>query len=161
MIRPRGGARPHFGFLTHIPTRSRRLNYAPAWRGVVLVASVLVVDDDVAALALARAVLSEAGYVVTEAFNGRRGLQRAVASRPDVLIADILMPDGDGIELITAVKRAQPALRILAVSERRFLGELDLFKLANTLGADAQLIKPFEAESLLTAVARLLARPAT
>jgi DNA-binding NtrC family response regulator len=125
-------------------------------------ASVLMVDGDIAALAAAGAVLNAAGYAVEESLNGRRALQRVMASPPDVLITEILMQDGDGIELITAVKRARPDVRIIAVTEHRFLGELDLFDLASRLGADAVLDKPPTAEKLLAAVARLVgldARP--
>ena len=119
-------------------------------------AFVLVVDRDVAALASVRAVLSAAGYAVNEALNGRRALQRVMKNPPNVLITEILMPDGDGIELITAVKRAQPHIRIIAVAKRRFLGRLDLLDLASKLGADATLDKPLEAESLLATVAGLV-----
>jgi DNA-binding NtrC family response regulator len=125
-------------------------------------ALVLVVDDDIAALASARAVLSAAGYAVNEALNGRRALQRVKANPPDVLITEILMPDGDGIELITAVKRAHPDMRVIAVTARRSLGGLDLLDLACKLGADVILDKPLKAETLLAAVARLVgldARP--
>lgn len=118
-------------------------------------ASVLVVDDDVAALASARAVLSAAGYAVSDAENGRRALQRVMDGPPDVLITDILMPEGDGIELITAVKDAHPGMHIIAISERRFLGGLDLLNLASKLGASAILEKPLETEKLLATVARL------
>ena len=104
-------------------------------------ASVLVVDDDIAALACARRTLVEAGYEVREALNGRRALQQVVASPPNLLLTDILMPDGDGIELINAVRRAFPAIPIIAMSERRHLGKLDLLNLATKIGADAVLEK--------------------
>ena len=118
--------------------------------------SVLVVDDDIAALASARAVLSVAGYAVHEAFGGWRALQRVMATPPNVLITEILMPDGDGIELIAAVKRPHPNVRIIAVAKRRFLSKLDLLDLASKLGADATLDKPLEAKLLLATVAGLV-----
>jgi len=119
-------------------------------------ASVLVVDDDIAVLASARAVLGAAGYTVNEALSGRRALQRITANPPHVLITEVCMPDGDGIELITAVKRSHPDMRIIAVTEHRFLGALDLLDLASQLGADALLDKPIKAEKLLAIVARLV-----
>jgi CheY-like chemotaxis protein len=119
-------------------------------------ALVLVVDGDVAALASVRAVLNAAGYAVDEALNGRQALERVMANPPQVLITEILMPESDGIELITAVKRAYPDIRIIAFAKRRFLGRLDLLDLASKLGADATLAKPLEAESLLTTVAGLV-----
>lgn len=117
------------------------------------VASVLVVDDDAAAAAWARAVLSAAGYAVFNVRCGHLGLQRVMASPPDVVITAILMPDGDGIELITAVKAWRREIPIIAVSDCRFLGGLDLFDLATKLGADAVLAKPLDGETLLATVA--------
>ena len=80
-----------------------------------------------------------------------------MANPPDILITEILMPDIDGIELITAVKRSHPHVRIIAVTERGFLGGLDLLDLAAKVGADAVLGKPLKAESLLATIACLAA----
>jgi CheY-like chemotaxis protein len=109
-----------------------------------------------AALASARAGLTAEGYGVNQTLNGGQALQRITVNLPDVLITEILMPDGDGIELITAVKRAHPDIPIIAMTEHRFLGRLDLFDLASKLGADAVLDKPLDAERLLATVARLV-----
>ena len=119
--------------------------------------SVLVVDDDIVSVACARKVLGAAGYAVTEAMNGRGALEQIMANPPDVLITDILMPDGDGIELITAVRDAFPTVRVIAVSERRLLGALDLLDLASELGANLTLEKPVPADRLLANVASLAA----
>ena len=118
--------------------------------------SVFVADDDSAGLASARAVLSAAGYTVNEACCGRRALERIMANPPHVLITEVLMPDGDGIELINAVRRGRPGIRIIAVAKRRFLGRLDLLDLASKLGADATLDKPIEGRILLTTVGGLV-----
>lgn len=121
------------------------------------VASVLVVDDDVAASASARELLTAAGYVVTQVSNGRQALQRVRVQPPDLLITEIFMPDGDGVELIAALQRSDQRMQIIAVSERRFFDSLDLFDVVAKLGADAVLQKPLEAEKLLDVVAGLLA----
>lgn len=117
--------------------------------------SVLVVDDDTAALAYIRDVLGAAGYAVTEAVCGARALRQIAANPPHVLITDMLMPDGDGVELITAVRCAYPAIHVIAVSECRFLCSLDLLDLARKLGADATFEKPLDAGRLLAKVASL------
>lgn len=118
-------------------------------------AVVLVVDDDVAALAATRAALTAAGYVVDEAYGGRGALRRVVACPPDVLITEILLPEGDGIELISAVRCTRPDLSIIAVTEHRFLCDLDLLELASKVGANAVLNKPLATDRLLATVARL------
>ena len=120
------------------------------------VASVLVVDGDTHALASARAVLAGAGYNTREASGGWRALEGFSATPPDVLVTEILMPDGDGIELIAAVKRSHRQVRIIAVTGRRMLGKLDLLDLASKLGADATLEKPFRPEVLLATVTVLV-----
>jgi len=118
--------------------------------------SVFVADDDSDGLASARAVLSAAGYAVDGANCGRRALERIMANPPHVLITEILMPDGDGIELINALRHGRRGIRIIAVAKRRFLGRLDLLDLASKLGADATLQKPLEAGMLLATVASLV-----
>lgn len=119
--------------------------------------SVLVVDEDADASASARAVLSAAGYAVHEALSVRRALQRLMASPPDVMITEILLQDGDGIELISAAKETSRDTRIIAVAKRRFLYGLDLLDLACKLGADAVLEKPLEPGTLLATVGRVVA----
>jgi DNA-binding response OmpR family regulator len=119
-------------------------------------ATVLLVDNDLVASASARDMLNGAGYAVDVLSCGRRALERILADPPDVLITEILMPDCDGIELISAATRAQPAVRIIAVAARRYLAGLDLLDLASKLGADATLEKPLEVEVLLATVARLI-----
>lgn len=119
--------------------------------------SVLIVDDDAGAVAFARSTLEGAGYAVSDASCGRLAHLQIISRPPEVLITDILMPDGDGIELITAIRRACPKMIVIAVSDRRFLGGLDLFRLAALLGADATLEKPLAAETLLGSVGRLIA----
>ena len=99
--------------------------------------------------------LRAAGHAVEEAEDGKEALKFIAAEAPDILITDILMPNTDGIELTSAVKRAHPGVRILVISGRRQLGSVDLLKLASMLGADATLSKPFAPEQLLELVAAL------
>jgi CheY-like chemotaxis protein len=125
------------------------------------VAWVLVVDDDPVVVARIRAVLGAAGYGVVDARSGRLGLERIAIAPPDLVITSILMPDGDGIELICAVKRERPDLPVVAISDRRLLRGLDVLQLARQLGADVILEKPVDDEVLTGTVADLIpARPA-
>jgi CheY-like chemotaxis protein len=73
------------------------------------------------------------------------------------VITDILMPDGDGIEVIRALKKAQPHVRIIAVSGGgRHLEASECLKLASGLGAHGVLRKPFRREELLRLVTQQL-----
>lgn len=118
--------------------------------------SILVVDDDAALCAAVSRVLCGAGYRVSKAMGGIRAQEVLKSERFDILVTDIIMPDGDGIELINAVKWRHPTMRILAVSGRGHMGTLDLLKMAAMVGADATLCKPLEPENLLSSIADLV-----
>ena len=60
---------------------------------------ILVIDDDAATRRLLRETLTSSGYEVAEATNGEEGFQKAQAEKPDLIIADILMPVRDGYQL--------------------------------------------------------------
>lgn len=119
--------------------------------------SVLIADDDDVLRQVVGRVLRAQGYEVRDA----PGADQAMASlrdRPaDVLITDIMMPQGDGVELITAVRRELPKMAIVAMSGRS-LGQMDLLGAAERLGADATLPKPFSSDELLLTLDDLLAR---
>lgn len=119
-------------------------------------ASILLVDDDAAFRAAAKRALTGAGHTVEEAADGRRALKSLKSAQPDVVVTDIIMPDSDGIELIAALRKAHPGLRVLAVSGRGNMGPLDLLKMASVVGADATLSKPFSGDELLEAVGKLV-----
>jgi DNA-binding NtrC family response regulator len=115
-------------------------------------AFVLVVDDEPALRDLLSRNLARAGYVV-EAVGDLRSALDLVRSRDvAVLVTDIIMPYGDGVELIAAVKRSHPDVRIVAISGRGSLRGLDLLDLATKIGADAALAKPFTTKQLLAVI---------
>jgi two-component system nitrogen regulation response regulator GlnG len=121
--------------------------------------SILVVDDDAPFRGAVARVLRAAGHRVDEAGGAVQALRSLRARRPDVLITDIMMPEGDGIELITEVKAAHGGLLIVAISGRGSIGCVDLLALAGKLGAHAVLDKPFSADELLLTLDGLLSKP--
>jgi CheY-like chemotaxis protein len=118
-------------------------------------AAILLVDDDEPFRTAVCRCLRGAGHAVEEAADGKQALKFLAAETPDIVITDILMPNTDGIELTSAVKRGYPGVRVLVISGRRQLGSVDLLHLASMLGADATLSKPFAPEQLLEMVAAL------
>lgn len=119
-------------------------------------ASILVVDDDAAFRGAMKRALTGGGHEVAEAGDGRQALRVLQAAQPDIVITDLIMPDSDGIELIAALKKAHPAVRVLAISGRGNMGPLDLLKMASVVGADATLSKPLTGEELLGAIEALV-----
>lgn len=122
-------------------------------------ARVLVIDDDEIILELVSRTLERAGHHVLLARHGKEGLTMFAAEQPDAVITDIFMPDQDGIEVITAMARQRPGIRILAISGGSQLLDLDYLSYARRLGARDALAKPFGPSDLVAAVERLLADP--
>ena len=116
-------------------------------------ASILIVDDDAAIREMLCRILGNAGYSVIEARSGRQALMQLEGKSIDLLITDLVMPDGEGLETIQTIKRTFPTLKIIAISGA-FAGSF--LKSAELLGAHATLQKPFTPEALLDIVRRVL-----
>jgi len=118
---------------------------------------VLVVEDDQRLAAVLRQGLKEQGYGVDLAADAVRGLEMALASDYDVMLIDVMLPGGSGLELIRDLRARGSRASILVLSARssvqdRILG-LDL-------GADDYLGKPFEFQELLARLRAITRRPA-
>ncbi|HEY8338065.1 MAG TPA: response regulator [Tardiphaga sp.] len=118
-------------------------------------ANILTVDDSPSIRQMIKVVLTPAGHNVIEAGDGAQGLEKAKASRPDLVITDLNMPVMNGLELIRAL-RAMPALLGLPIV---FLTteSNDAVKLeAKQAGATGWITKPFKQEQLLAVVSKLV-----
>jgi PAS domain S-box-containing protein len=119
---------------------------------------VLIVDDDELKLARLRDILGSHGYRVDEAHDGTAALARARQTRPDLVIADVLMPMMDGYTLLRhwksdATLRATP----FVIHSANFTEAKDE-RLARDLGADGFIAAPVEPQALLRQVQRVLER---
>ncbi|HVH66015.1 MAG TPA: response regulator [Candidatus Acidoferrum sp.] len=74
--------------------------------------NVLVIDDDAQAVSLVRAVLKPFNVRVTAVDNGRSGIEQALRNKPDMVILDLLMPDTDGFEVVTSLRRDKEMSRV-------------------------------------------------
>lgn len=120
-------------------------------------AHILVIDDDASVRGIIRRTMEGEGHAVTEAANGADGLRRFAESPADLVVTDILMPEGEGIETIIALRRGHPGLPILAISGGSATAERDgLLVSADLLGASQVLPKPFELARLRATVSALL-----
>ena len=121
---------------------------------------ILLIDDEEAVRRIVGEILKRGGYEVHCAEDGRSGLELVKHQSFDLLITDLLMPERDGLETIMALRRQHAPLKIMVISGcGQSLGG-EYMKIAEHLGADLTLAKPFTGSELLTAVAKLLPAPA-
>ena len=122
--------------------------------------AILVVDDMADLPPLIRDWLVRRGHLVHCAFSGHEAIALLRREHVDLVITDVLMPDGDGPDLIGQVRRLQPAARILAISGGgRYVESDDCLKIARGLGAHAALMKPFDRDKLFEGIAQARAEP--
>jgi CheY-like chemotaxis protein len=118
------------------------------------VKKVLIIDDDILARATMALILEGAGYQVTTAEDGKKGLRRMREVEPDLIITDIIMPNKEGMETIQEILADRPQAKIIAVSGGGRTSNGEFLRLAKALGASEVLAKPFEPEALIVCVTR-------
>ena len=122
--------------------------------------SLLVVDDDAFIARLLEIELSAAGYDVRTAGSGDRALQLAFERCPDLILADVTMPNMDGFELTRQLRMDEPTAgtKVILLTARGLSADrLEGF----AVGADDYVIKPFDTPDLVARIGELLARPRT
>jgi CheY-like chemotaxis protein len=120
--------------------------------------SILLAEDLPELQALIAMWLEEAGHRVTRASTGREVAEQIAVAEFDLLVTDILMPQGDGWGAIAEVQRLRPQLRILAISGgARETPANAVLRAARAAGAIASLEKPFSRPDFLDAVTRVMA----
>jgi CheY-like chemotaxis protein len=121
-------------------------------RGELQMQNILVVDDEDQVRNLINTILKGAGYLVRVARNGNEASQLLNQWEPDLIITDIAMPEKAGNELIQEVRTLHPAIRIIAISGAATAQPGIYLRMANSLGADQILAKPFLPDDLLRIV---------
>jgi len=114
--------------------------------------SILVVDDDKSLRGLIRRMLEPEGFEVDEAPDGRAALKAFRARTYDLILCDLFMPDGDGLELLRELCEEFLGAKVLAMSGGGFRGTLDMLDTAHHLGAVGVMQKPFQRAELLHAI---------
>ncbi len=125
---------------------------APSLDGAAQPPLILVVDDDPNIRELLRQELNGAGYRVVQAADGVEALAQARATKPDLIVLDVMMPGVSGFDVTSALKAdertADIPILILSIVEDQERGL--------RLGADGYLTKPVDSGHLLGAIADLL-----
>ncbi|MDO8213870.1 response regulator transcription factor [Conexibacter sp. CPCC 206217] len=115
---------------------------------------ILVVDDELQILRALRVILRDAGYEPITVATAEEALDAAATRPPDAAVVDLVLPDGDGIE-VTRQLRAWSEMPILVLSA---IGEEEQKVRALEAGADDYVTKPFGARELVARLGAALRR---
>lgn len=119
---------------------------------------ILIVEDSHAMRAFVRATLEESGAEVTEASSGFEALRVLPRERFDLVVVDINMPDINGLELVSFMRKSDvhKATPLVIISTEASAKDRER---GLALGADAYLSKPFEPGQLRELVVKLVPEP--
>lgn len=120
-------------------------------------AKILVIDDDELVRNMVSSALKKAGHDVALADNGSEGVTNAQNDPPDLVITDMLMPDKEGIQTILELQAAHQNIKIIAISGGGATKNMNFLHMAEKVGAQKVLAKPFKPSVLLSTVNDLLA----
>ncbi len=115
-------------------------------------AKILVVDDEPLICEMLEVFLSRAGHDVTAVTDGRQAIKAVKTVPVELVIADIVMPEKDGLETIMELQKMRPDLKIIAISGGSRIGNFDFLAMAKKLGACKTFYKPLDNSELLVAV---------
>ncbi len=118
--------------------------------------TILVADDSVTIRKVVELTFHETEIRVESAGNGREALERIAALQPDLVLADVIMPEPSGYEICRTIKSSDHPVPVLLLT-----GAFEPFDVerARECGADGHVVKPFESRALLGRVEQLLFRP--
>ncbi len=117
--------------------------------------SVLIIDDEEAIRRILENELSSYGFEVYVAENAFDGLELAKTSQPDLILLDWMMPEIDGLETLSKLKRekATKCIPVLMLTAKNKVSDIEK---AYRRGADDYITKPFQASQVAKTVTRKL-----
>jgi len=113
---------------------------------------ILIVDDEEPICRLTQAVLKKKGYEVEYSLDGIGGIQLVKTFNPHIVILDIIMPSGSGIDVLREMLAVNPDIKAVMMSG---LHDLGVAREAIRLGAKEYFVKPINFEMLLAMMAKL------
>lgn len=116
--------------------------------------TLLMVDDNAAMLSVVKSAL-QGTYNAIFASNGRSGIRKFRAHKPDVVLLDLRMPDLHGLEVLSLLKAINPSVPVIIITA---VDDAPTASEAIRLGAFSYLVKPFELRSLLSTIQEATSR---
>ena len=118
-----------------------------------MIKTILIVDDEKEICTVLSDSLSQEGYRVFTAQNGKTALQLARKEKPDLILLDIKMPIMDGIEVLRRIKKMKRKIAVIMITA---YGNLETARKAMKLGAYDFVTKPFDLFFLKSLVQEVL-----
>ena len=115
--------------------------------------NILVIDDEERIREVIIQKLSQSGYQLHQAENGKEGVKVVKRECIDLVITDILMPEQEGIETVLYLKKNNPEIKIITISAP---SNNNYLKITKHLGAERSFEKPLNLADLADTVAELL-----
>ena len=116
---------------------------------------ILTADDSSSVRQMVSFTLSQAGYNVVEASDGRDALAKAKANNVNMVITDLNMPNMNGIELIQSL-RAEAAYKFIPIIMLTTESQASKKQAGKSAGATGWIVKPFKPDQLLGVVKKVL-----
>lgn len=114
---------------------------------------VLLVEDEKTLSMIIKDTLEEQGFLISIAFNGEEGLRTFHTQKPDVVVADVMMPHMDGFEMVRRIRQTDRTTPVLFLTARSGINDVvEGFE----LGANDYLKKPFSMQELIIRIKALL-----
>lgn len=116
---------------------------------------ILIVDDEPSILLALESLLNAKGYSTQKASDGKEGLTVAKRFRPDLILLDVMMPNMDGHEFASTIRKSKKLLdtKIIFITAK---GETSDKMKGYLTGGDDYIIKPFSTEKILERITFLL-----
>lgn len=121
-------------------------------------AHILVIDDEADIRRILEIFLTGEGHLVETADDGKEGVRLAALQDFDLIITDVIMPNKDGLEVLTDIRRKSPESRIIVMTGGTFKVDKDLImSTAKAMRAHKVVAKPIDLLALKAAVDEVLA----
>jgi DNA-binding response OmpR family regulator len=117
--------------------------------------SVMIIEDDAEIRGIVKTLLTNEGFTVEEAEDGRVAVERVFLMKPDLILVDLRLPGLDGAEVCKRIRAGRMNTPIIVISAAK--DEFDKVLLLE-LGADDYVVKPFGARELLARIKAVLRR---
>lgn len=123
-------------------------------KDVIVLLSVLVIEDDKTINSLLCSIITKSGYSVDSADNGLDGLRKALSSDYNIILMDLMLPLKTGEEILKELRKVKNTPVIIISAKSEVYNRIELFK----IGADDYITKPFDIDEVMLRIQAVLRR---